>query len=641
MQPIASALYGLQNTASGAADAVLRAVLKHATSCNEAPAGQHISMALYGLRGQNDSELVRGLLVQLHRLLLRSQHMNSRAIANTLFGLQRQPSGDAVRGIVAVCAKRLVDAGPSSGPDIAASVLGLGAQRHTTEAEALAEAVAGRVPSVQMTAKSIAHAFLGMRGQSSSGGMLKLLGALTTALRECPGRVSAELLGVSLYGIQRQTEPSAVADLMEELAVRASVIDEDPISNQHIAMALYGLRSQVHSHHHTELLRNLLPLVPRSDTMSPLSIANSLYGLRNCLWAEPLPELAAALLPQVERCAAGGERPMPVDVANSVHGLHALGDVHPSRQMLAAIAGMADRCEETFSAQDVASSLYGLHGLGDSPEVRTMLGAVLRQMRKRGVLPKGEACIGLFGLRGQGASPEGRQVLELLVAPLSSEDPVSAPQLSMATQALLAMQEDGAEVTEALASVAEQLRHIGTTAPARQMQMLTGVLLPADATPMPPSNPGPSNEEELLLAYVLRRAGVKGVRMNVEHVTGFEMDVLCEGPNGPVNVELAGISITYRAPGKQTVRRLRDELLLKHYGITVQNVDTTNKSLVDVVEVVRAACGGDAGSPEWRTAAALARSDRVALMWRAKQEFGLSAEARRARAGDGSWEPKQ
>eukprot|EP01062_Namystynia_karyoxenos_P026943 TRINITY_DN20794_c0_g1_i1.p1 TRINITY_DN20794_c0_g1~~TRINITY_DN20794_c0_g1_i1.p1 ORF type:complete len:760 (+),score=182.83 TRINITY_DN20794_c0_g1_i1:102-2282(+) len=254
-----------------------------------------------------------------------------------------------------------------------------------------------------------------------------------------------------------------------------------------------------------------------------------------------------------------------------------------------------------------------VRGQGEGPTLRRVLAALaplvlgsLEQMNER------DASQAIYGLMGQGADLVSTGIYDGLLRCLLAEaraGRLTAHSAAQASQSILTLNSRGVGDAK---SAAELLRHCGrATDPVgdtalRQQLSLAGCPLPPEGNRI--KTPQGASPEwcmpERVLRLILERGGVPGIRYNVKHVSGFELDIVA----GRVNVEIETSTRTYLSEGKKGSRALRKNLLETRYGLSVRivTVDTTQPLTYPVEAIARHCQGPLRPRRAWRRAVKLA-----------------------------------
>eukprot|EP01065_Artemidia_motanka_P040365 TRINITY_DN5042_c0_g1_i1.p1 TRINITY_DN5042_c0_g1~~TRINITY_DN5042_c0_g1_i1.p1 ORF type:complete len:626 (+),score=188.76 TRINITY_DN5042_c0_g1_i1:86-1963(+) len=531
---------------------------------------------------------------------------DGRALGSLLYALHSQEAGWGE--VASAVADRLLDSRASLDQQtVGMALYGLNRKGQSAHARVIIERVAARIgPATRLDEVAVANSLYGLRGVVDSAearGLLRVLSGLLGG----QGPLRAQCAANALYGLHSMDTSDSTEAVLSALA--KAVAAGGDLDSQHLSTSLYGLHRRASTPGARRVVLALTPHVAAvSNRPSPLEVSNALLGLRGQTNTCEVNSLLHSLV----RWCASWEAAGPVDplcVTNFLYGLSRQGSTPATRRLLAELLPMLAETER-MTESTLRMAAYGLHGHGPTAEVRAVL---------RGLLPLTGAvrrlswtCLGtaLYGLHGQGAVPEvTRLVGELAPRVFGDPDSDSAGQ---ALHGVLALCDAGAPLHDLLHRILQRIpqRARGTNAAVSLVQMLSvagakvppAVLATASRAPS-----GAACAKEVALRGLLQRAGVPGLQFNVQHRSGFELDIL----SAKVNVEIDGSSVKYRSAGKQRMRVLRDRMLQDDYGITVHRVDATQGvSLQAVVQQVAEACGVSA-------------SERIRIAWgRAK---GLAA----------------
>eukprot|EP01062_Namystynia_karyoxenos_P025145 TRINITY_DN19869_c0_g1_i1.p1 TRINITY_DN19869_c0_g1~~TRINITY_DN19869_c0_g1_i1.p1 ORF type:complete len:349 (+),score=55.19 TRINITY_DN19869_c0_g1_i1:123-1049(+) len=294
----------------------------------------------------------------------------------------------------------------------------------------------------------------------------------------------------------------------------------------------------------------------------------------------------------------------------ALYGFHRHPDSLEVRRALSALAPCIAASGQPLGDRRAGMALFGLRAQPDSAASRAVIAALLPRLAAAEKLRPTYWSLCMYGLQGQGNSEALRGLLRLMHdrIPLRTLDDAPAAQ---ALTGLVGLAAANVDVGELLRGVARRLPADPRAPGVLQVMRMAGIQPPAGP---PAVQPTQGSARERMLRNLLMRAGVRGLRFNVAHHSGFELDILC---GSSLNIEIDGASVAYHGQGKQRLQVLRGQVLASH-GISVHRVPAAGRSLSEVVAAVALACGADAESPEWRQAAQLAERGWDGLLYENK-----------------------
>eukprot|EP01062_Namystynia_karyoxenos_P035632 TRINITY_DN26060_c0_g1_i2.p1 TRINITY_DN26060_c0_g1~~TRINITY_DN26060_c0_g1_i2.p1 ORF type:complete len:435 (+),score=113.20 TRINITY_DN26060_c0_g1_i2:1303-2607(+) len=366
------------------------------------------------------------------------------------------------------------------------------------------------------------------------------------------------------------------------------------------------------------------PLIAAPPTKAlPHELGMAMVGMRKSLES---PELRSVLRGLAVRIAAYDE-PWPTRaVADVAYGLQNTTGSPEARALVLALIPGARTCGR-FQPADVGKSFYGLHRLSMSPERDLLLAELVPQVYAcAGLLSESDITMAVFGLQNAPQTAELRRWLVAQLRPLPGA--LSVVHASMCLAGLLSAAAAGVDTGPELRLILDKIPKEGPRPAAlRQMLALCGVQPAAGqrAAQLPPECATERALRRLLLA-----AGVSGLRFNVLHPSGFELDILGRTPTGQlVNVEIEGTSARYLAEGKRRLWDLRERHLRSAYGIEVRYVSWVDHTMPATVAAIADCFFGPRRPPQWKRAQWMARAGWV--QWRRGAEAEYVTE-------QGSWE---
>eukprot|EP00756_Hemistasia_phaeocysticola_P033722 Hpha_TRINITY_DN16480_c1_g1::TRINITY_DN16480_c1_g1_i1::g.163713::m.163713 len=407
-----------------------------------------------------------------------------------------------------------------------------------------------------------------------------------------------------------------------------------PVQSEWVGSALYGMRLQSNRVLHMGGVFNaLLPLVLGVERPKSLSVCNALFGLGRQETISPVVKLVDALAPLLDACTDTLNQQM---LAMAASGLCYQGETPSTRAVLRSLLPRVSSFT-MLEASTVASLLNGLYGSGATPEGKEIVSLLVTRLPSEGWRPR-DVVLAMRGLRGFHDVDDAYRILDCLAARLEEIPPSritaadvlprlvhalsgfkDSPQLRQmisSVQAALEIvaQQTGsgplkgkwdwikvstlytglASLTESGVPLSELMQRVNELIPLgsgdrRESEEAEDAYAPLrslfgkrsgrvghDSTVELP----PHSLEERRLRYVFRAARVPGVRFNVVHESGFEMDML----SGLLNIELDGFSLSYRLESRRRLWALRSQYLKEVHDIDVIRLDTRGKSLLEVVE---------------------------------------------------------
>eukprot|EP01065_Artemidia_motanka_P033509 TRINITY_DN4049_c0_g1_i3.p1 TRINITY_DN4049_c0_g1~~TRINITY_DN4049_c0_g1_i3.p1 ORF type:complete len:491 (+),score=57.76 TRINITY_DN4049_c0_g1_i3:503-1975(+) len=406
------------------------------------------------------------------------------------------------------------------------------------------------VPNVLRMAnfgRSIVYRSLyGLSSQRTGPEVRGFLTALRAKALPAAEGISAEEVGDALQGMREQSLTAEVRHQMTALrrhcAAHATSLHFDGRS---ASRTLHGLRFHGSSNEVRDLIAVLWPALCRSTwQFTSLEMGQALLGFQT---HTSTPEVLAAVNAVTDRMPLGvplGD----VDLSFSLFGVRCQNSVPEVRRLLLRLAPSLPLCDH-LSPRGIALSLNGLRGQTSTPEVRRFFSALAPLVRRNaGQLTTLQRGLAVFGLQGLDDSAELRSMLTALMS-----GPADRTGQALVLRGLLALVQAG---VPAGGYVAEVLRHVPREQVRRPLLQLLSICGVAAARSAESSGPPTSGTEESV-RNVLLVSGVPGLRFNVEHSTGFEMDLLTADG---VNVELDGVSQSYRTEGWRRMREMRSKV---------------------------------------------------------------------------------
>eukprot|EP00756_Hemistasia_phaeocysticola_P060687 Hpha_TRINITY_DN4245_c0_g1::TRINITY_DN4245_c0_g1_i1::g.186600::m.186600 len=325
-------------------------------------------------------------------------------------------------------------------------------------------------------------------------------------------------------------------------------------------------------------------------------------------------QMIAALARSV---AESTDPPGPYEAGMALNGLGSQVDSPELRQMLVALGAWVGRASQPFDGPGLGAALHGLNGLGDTAEVRLLLNAIIPLVAGvTGPVGDRELSMAVYGLHGLGEAPEITILLDILhrIARTNTH-PLPVGSFSSSMQALVSLEAQGLDVADFKALLLRRQPReprggwsVEAVAYAQALALAGAPVPQSTQCAMEDAPAGvPVNVTEWAILTVLRMAEVRGVEFNVQHVSGFELDILHAEKR--VAVELESPTHTYLSPGKAKVRELRAQVLRDEYGIESFSVSTA-RSLDVVIGELRDIFALGAKRDEasrWRNAAVLSR----------------------------------
>eukprot|EP01065_Artemidia_motanka_P031463 TRINITY_DN3784_c1_g3_i1.p1 TRINITY_DN3784_c1_g3~~TRINITY_DN3784_c1_g3_i1.p1 ORF type:complete len:1025 (+),score=87.03 TRINITY_DN3784_c1_g3_i1:61-3135(+) len=559
---VGMALYGLRHVDGRVAEGPLRTVLASLRRCGEVMDVCAVSNALFGLSGQEDSAEVRNLLkAMLSRLRLSSSENPSiLELGSALYGLNRLPASPLVESVISSLTPAFCSV--PTGPDIDVS-------------------------------GGLSMALLGLQNQRSSSAVLRLLTALIPRLagvRLNPSdSTSGQKIVNCLLGLQSLSDSTTVRRVL------IAIIDAMEASDIHLAppecsVALYGMRSLGDGYEQRRAVSALACGLshPNTQQLTADEISRAMYGVRNSPAGSTARLVIVALVPH-----AAAVHPVGVSaqsIGATLYGLSSQPDSPSVRALLLHSARLAQSSTDVFDAYTVTACLNGLRSQPSSPEVRAML---------RALEPKILACTeafcprnvgnALFGLQGQGDYPETYRIVDILYRHARMLSPAHVP-VRNATQCIAALTSLAQAGVNAHAFMRKALSWVphgnvtGSNAEALTQALgMAGAEVPREVQKAVVSGSrAASSRTERVVQQVFEASGFRGLRFNLVHSTGFEMDIML---GRVLNIELDGWTVKYHATGALRRQQLRDKLLESH-GIAVRRVRTWNRSLFHIVNDV-------------------------------------------------------
>jgi len=136
----------------------------------------------------------------------------------------------------------------------------------------------------RLSAQNVGMALYGLQNMSSDRSeVLQLLSVLSPLLESCDGRLSAQNVGMALYGLQNMS--SNRPEVLQLLSVLTPLVGscDGRLSAQSVGMALYGLQNMSSARQEVlQLLSVLIPILKSYDGSLPAqTVGMALMGLRN------------------------------------------------------------------------------------------------------------------------------------------------------------------------------------------------------------------------------------------------------------------------------------------------------------------------------------------------------------------------
>eukprot|EP01062_Namystynia_karyoxenos_P080561 TRINITY_DN8695_c0_g1_i1.p1 TRINITY_DN8695_c0_g1~~TRINITY_DN8695_c0_g1_i1.p1 ORF type:complete len:858 (+),score=117.53 TRINITY_DN8695_c0_g1_i1:283-2574(+) len=622
------------NAAEAAAAAVARLWIRHGVRGAAEP--DHVGMAFSGLQQFGQCRATRLVLPLLAGFAASCESPMTREAAHALYGLRRQ--GEAAEGALLALVPRMQTPDRLSATQVGSALAGLATQSSSPAARSVLLVLTPRVAgcSEPLAPHQLGAAIYGLQGQDATPEARGMVVALTTLVRksgvDCGWRSGAGAVGMALYGLRRLSSEAEGQQLLLLLARERFPYCGEGLDAGGVAMALYGLaglspraaatvaralREVIQAasgsltggllamslyglqgldpHLAQGTLSALLPLTAVSrpldaprDSMSGQQLGIALYGLRQMCDSEEVRSVFTHLAVEAAACEPLGA----AETAMALYGLSSQHDTLASRAVLTALAAPVARYQQPLRVE-YGMAIYGLKGQTGTAAARGILAALLPRMRRGSVEDCGKALGGVLqGLQGQSPSPEATAVLEWLQDTLA-QMPAGAIHPSSAAPCLLgalALGEGGFAVSDILQELAQRMPTPWALDPGLcQALSLAGVAVPKGLLQSLNRKVAAQGSTEKIIELVLRSARAPGLRFNVVHETGFEMDILCQGC---VNVEVCGRSPSYFRLGKQRLRAMRARLLKERFGITVRQVEVVGRDLDAVIADIAAACTG-------------------------------------------------
>eukprot|EP01062_Namystynia_karyoxenos_P070003 TRINITY_DN65398_c0_g1_i1.p1 TRINITY_DN65398_c0_g1~~TRINITY_DN65398_c0_g1_i1.p1 ORF type:complete len:703 (+),score=188.95 TRINITY_DN65398_c0_g1_i1:21-2129(+) len=284
-------------------------------------------------------------------------------------------------------------------------------------------------------AQAVGHIIGGLRSQSPSPAMLRLLSSIARFVKRCTEPLKGSHVAGALFGLQQQpdtAEARAVLLALAPLAARCPC----GLTADEAASALYGLR--MHSGGAAEqVLAALGPLVRDGGRGRPpglQELGRAAYGLQRLAGTAGAVGALRGLWCMLERC----EQPLDaITVATLLYGVQRhTGNSYVHRRLLSAVAAALPSAGP-FAPRDVAAALYGLHRQGTGPAVRAVLLGLAPQVRGMSGELEGQLGATLYGLREQTDTLEARHLLSALAGAICrSSEPVDGQQIANALYGL-------------------------------------------------------------------------------------------------------------------------------------------------------------------------------------------------------------
>eukprot|EP01065_Artemidia_motanka_P046336 TRINITY_DN699_c0_g1_i1.p1 TRINITY_DN699_c0_g1~~TRINITY_DN699_c0_g1_i1.p1 ORF type:complete len:499 (+),score=148.96 TRINITY_DN699_c0_g1_i1:721-2217(+) len=458
-----------------------------------------------------------------------------------------------------------------------------------------------------LNGNSLAGALFGLSKQGDTEEARLVLGALLPLVDDANGRLEGKYLANAVYGLQRQAN-TAAAERMLGVVRRMAERGAAGLDATATGLMLYGLKNFHATLSVRRLLQTVGPLIARGTDVLGHHAGHALYGLRN---QSDSPAVRVVLCSIADRMGSVADAQ---SVANSLYGLHEIGDTADVRRILLSAAKQVRACK-AFPFVATALSLYGLRGQAATPEVGVLLSALaplaVRSAARASAVSS--AANALTGLHGQEDTPDVRVILAALERVLTASTAALPPaRASQCLHALLSLSQAGVPVSGILREVASRTPQDATgfsAAAIAQALHMAGIKVPEGMSKrvnMLPATHAACSKEHII-RVLLERSGVTGLRYNVRHESGFEMDLVA----GKLNIEIGGASVSYRSEGKKRVKRLRNDFLVRQ-GWVVRDVDTLNRPLLDVIGDITSLVAQHGGlTPD---DASWARAARVAKM---------------------------
>eukprot|EP01065_Artemidia_motanka_P017870 TRINITY_DN21271_c0_g1_i1.p1 TRINITY_DN21271_c0_g1~~TRINITY_DN21271_c0_g1_i1.p1 ORF type:complete len:651 (+),score=149.52 TRINITY_DN21271_c0_g1_i1:39-1955(+) len=513
----------------------------------------------------------------------RSWRFDPRGVAESLYGLQRRADSAAVRAVVAAVAFRLESMNAAfSDLCVAMSLYGLRRQRDTVAARRLMAALVPRVRTAgAFSGRSLSQSLYGLQSHAASPHFRSMLAAILDSSWGSRDRMESSDVAITLFGLNKRN-----SDLETQLLVK-HVTARLPRGGQwdarHISNALYGLHRHPDASWTLQLCGALQPAIATAKSPCGYELACALYGFRS---RQDSPVARRTLESVCEWGSRSRDNLNDQSLGMALYGMQGIGDTAASRSVLSVCA---PRISGNFGGVAVALSLYGLHGMHGTDSVRSVVSALVpRVLACKDSLTQQHMSMCLRGMSGFPASAELLQLLSWVSRRIDGVRQFAASAASAIVGALVSIA-CVADVSGILAAVTRRLpssaRGIAAVALTQSFNMLGRT--PPESYRVTPFDAGPSSFEERALRLLFERVGVRGVRFNVVHSSGFELDLVC----GKLNIELDGHSLRYRSAAKRRQQVLRDALLRDRFGIEVRRVPTVGRTLREVVGDVATLCG--------------------------------------------------
>eukprot|EP01065_Artemidia_motanka_P001526 TRINITY_DN10693_c3_g1_i1.p1 TRINITY_DN10693_c3_g1~~TRINITY_DN10693_c3_g1_i1.p1 ORF type:complete len:733 (+),score=66.09 TRINITY_DN10693_c3_g1_i1:157-2355(+) len=573
-----------------------------------------LSSAMLSLPKLQPSPEVRAALPLLVPLIVLQPVPDLHLLSSSLYGVRVFPNEAAARGVIrAVCGKlECVQGQRPTSVDVQLAAYGLSTHTQCPETDKILRLLHPLVEVAEpLTPVAIGASLTGICRQGGHPARA-ILRALLPHIRAVRTSVTAHAAAAAFNGFKAQAPcpetKTALAYLAQNFAARLEL----PLSGLDVPELLMGIGIHAATEAGSQILRELAACMRKSQQLhlSPEFACMSLYGLRACREGDATRGVLEEVTSALKRHHSGCDRAEPLSgsvVSMSLYGMRLQSCTHEVRRLLRVL--LPSFRSAAFTASDIGPALAGLRMKNTCSEVRSLLRAIIPVLP---VAPMEAGGIGsaLYGMQCQTDAAETRQVITYLYWQLRQlRHPMPKHFFNAGLQGLLCLNRNDVHVEHVI-------RRMLNNAPFAPDSLSCSYLKLARAqlgcqVKQPDVAQASSQDtmcvkisaSERALRYLLQSAGVPGVRYNVLHKSGFEMDIVSADGT---NVEVDSAELHYTSEGKRHFQRMRDELLSRDHNIRVLRVSSAG-DLHSVVCAVAAALGADPSQYAWRAAAKLSK----------------------------------
>jgi len=386
--------------------------------CNEPFMQNHIGMAFFGLQRLGNPAVMQVIAALTPKIADVREPFSAHTLSNICFGLRRCYDRAEIRALLRLVAPKIVDSRPGyDSKDISCLLNGLQRCGNSQESRDILAALAPKIEEVrEVNAQTVGNALYGLRLFRDCPEVRGIFRAFAVKIETMSEPLPGNTVANAIYGFQRCSDSPELQELLLAFSKRMT----DRMTQQHIAMTLYGLLSSGQSAASLAVLAKLTDKIAQcTEEFNDQTIGNSLYGLQNFNSAPEVRAVIAALRPHIAR---GGSAPLGEQaIANSVSGLSHMIDCDEAHAVLGALAPRIASFPGQLSWKAFVFAMRSLkHCRSDGPEHRAVVAALVSKAPAAEPLESIAACDALLGVRFAGDCKETRAALALLVPHLAN-----------------------------------------------------------------------------------------------------------------------------------------------------------------------------------------------------------------------------